>query len=292
MPKALPEGARRVEAVDADAESILVDSSLNCRKYSKRDIGELASKILRDGQLEPIAVRRVTKPEGPRLQLVFGYGRLAAIRYINEMELVTPPLTVRCVVRDGDDKHSFLSSLAENHDREDLTPIDYAYSCDRLITEWGMNQREMAEYFGRTEGWVSMILSLNSLPAKIQKDVHTGKLPASTAYELAKAPEEQRESILEEATREANPETSPPSTGAKEEAAPTRAAVKRKVKQKAGEDTPRTLKEIRGYWETLAEVESGADATELQVLAKSFLEFMDRKIGERAMTKRLEGAVN
>ena len=73
-----------------------------------------------------------------------------------------------------------------NVQRRDLSPCEKARAIQRLleITKWPA--AEVAGKLGLSNGTVSRLLALLSLPEEIRQDIEAGKIPASAGYELSR----------------------------------------------------------------------------------------------------------
>jgi ParB/RepB/Spo0J family partition protein len=189
-----------------DPSLIVVSTGENSRADSERDIEALAQSFLDFDQQEPCGVRRLTDGkvgEEERVKLTFGFRRYFAAMRINEKNLIGKyrtdgqPFKLLCVVSDQeDDEQAFLSTLTENGDRKDLTPIDYAARVIPRLESFGRTRAEIAGILKKSQGWVSETLSLLDLPPWCQGYVGSGVLAVSTAYDIVKLPGPERAAIL------------------------------------------------------------------------------------------------
>lgn len=124
------------------------------RKIDEDAITNLAMDIKINGLLQPILVR----PVADRFEVVAGERRFRACR----LALLK---TVRCVVRELDDKRAFLIAFAENDKRVDLSPMDEAHAFHRMKEKYGMSLREIGEKAGKSHQHVrNRLLLLNLIP--------------------------------------------------------------------------------------------------------------------------------
>ncbi len=75
-----------------------------------------------------------------------------------------------------------------NVQRADWPILDKARSVSRLIEMTGCNASEVARRLGISNASVTRLLSLLALPQEVQRQVASGKLAVSTAYELSRMP--------------------------------------------------------------------------------------------------------
>ncbi|MDB5348987.1 MAG: spo0C 7 [Planctomycetota bacterium] len=74
--------------------------------------------------------------------------------------------------------------LVENALREDLKPVEQGRAYRRLMDGHGRTSRQVAEELQVGQASVVRAPALLDLPASVQEKVTTGRLPASTAYEI------------------------------------------------------------------------------------------------------------
>lgn len=77
--------------------------------------------------------------------------------------------------------------LSENNDREDLDPIERALGIDTMVEQLGGTQA-VADYYGKTKGWVSQQRKLLKLTDDLQQLVSAGEMPIRSARDIAGLP--------------------------------------------------------------------------------------------------------
>src|SRR5206468_12065442 len=85
------------------------------------------------------------------------------------------------VIRHATEHAALEIALIENLQREDLNPIEEAEAYERLITEFGMTQEEVARRVGKNRTTVANILRLLSLPAEVQQWLREDRLTTGHA---------------------------------------------------------------------------------------------------------------
>jgi ParB family chromosome partitioning protein len=134
---------------------------------------ELASSIRQNGVVQPILVR----PIGSRFQIVAGERRWRAARRAG---LDRVPVTVREVP----DAQLLELALIENIQREELTPLEEAQAFQRLQTEFGLTQEEVARRVGRERSTVANTIRLLRLAPPARTLLAEGRIEAGHARAL------------------------------------------------------------------------------------------------------------
>jgi ParB family chromosome partitioning protein len=144
------------------------------KTFSKKDLQELADSIAQYGVLQPIVVREAAE-EG--YELIVGERRLRAARLAGLEKIPT-------LIRDAESKDLAFLALVENLQRQDLDFLDEAQAYERLIKEFGMTQREVAERVGKGQSTVANKLRVLRLPSKVKQAVKEGGLTERHARSL------------------------------------------------------------------------------------------------------------
>ena len=158
-------------------------------RYKEESIKELARSIQTVGLILPI----VAIKEDSGYRVIDGNRRLMAYRYLYEEKGIKKYEKIPCVVVNNvSDLAYFINQTAEK-----WSPITLA----KLALEYrkkGYTLKQIAAACGKNAGYISMLLTLLSLPGKIQKAVENGEIAPRTAYELAKLPPDKALEILDE----------------------------------------------------------------------------------------------
>lgn len=168
------------------------------------DLDDLKASIKEHGILQPIIVSPINAGVGDtvgadeagalqlqdRFRLISGERRYTAAR---DLKLGTVPAIVRTV----EEHHRLEVQLIENLHRKDLTPIEEATGYQRLMSEFGLSQRQLAKRIGRSPAAINQMLRVLSLPDEILLGVQTSEHPAalsrSALLEIAKLPTEKEQ---------------------------------------------------------------------------------------------------
>ncbi|MBC8204892.1 ParB/RepB/Spo0J family partition protein [bacterium] len=140
-------------------------------------IKELAQSIEVNGVIQPIAVRR----HADGYQLITGARRVTASRMAGLQE-------IPAVILEIDSEAQMLEiALVENLQREDLNPMELAAGYQRLMTECGVTQEEVARKVGKGRPTVANTLRLLKLPKEIQDALRQDKITMGHARALLSA---------------------------------------------------------------------------------------------------------
>jgi len=168
LPSRGEEGLQEI-AIDA-----IVPNPYQPRKsFSDATLRELGESMKQSGVLQPVIVRR----QGSKYQLIVGERRWRAARLAGLGK-------IPAVIREATDSESIELALVENLLREDLNPMEEAEAYQRLLTEFGWMQEDLAGRVGRDRSSVSNSLRLLRLPATIQEDLRSGRLTTGHARAL------------------------------------------------------------------------------------------------------------
>lgn len=252
--------ARQVAAVqDRVADSLplaAIQPSPRNPRRATGDVTELAASLREHGLLQPVVVR----PSGAGYELIAGHRRYAAAKLLGWTEIAA-------VVRDETEEQAEILTLVENLQREDLTAKEEATALERLVRERGWTTRQVGEAIKRSHVYVSKRLRVfedQYLAAPVLAD----QLPVSTAEELLRAPESDRQLLVERAVAEAWGQ------------AQARRAVQERGKLLTNPTpTPRLASDIRALTAKLAGLEPGSLPARARRDATQLLEVLARLVG-------------
>jgi ParB family chromosome partitioning protein len=136
-------------------------------------LAELQASIRASGIVQPILARR----RGERYQIIAGERRWRAALALG---LERVPVTLRDVA----DEQLLELALVENVQREELTPLEEAQAFQRLQSELGLTQEEIARRVGRDRTTIANTLRLLRLPRELHELLAKGALDAGHARAL------------------------------------------------------------------------------------------------------------
>lgn len=159
---------------------IFHDSNFNCRgKIAPIDVIDLAKDIEARGLDQPIVVRPFTDQSDPKIKykIVAGHRRHMAFRYNNAE---TIPAYIRA---DLSELAAHMLNLRENLHRVNLNVKQEAHALQFFLEykKEGSQQnlfteKELADIFGQSRGWVQNRKALLTLPDDIQNEAAAGIL--------------------------------------------------------------------------------------------------------------------
>ena len=205
-------------------EQLVVKTGENGR-YTEPDRRPLILKIMAAGRVNvPLVVRKI---EQNQIQLVAGYGRHAAVTFINAhltdgvleklieesgqagITVPTQPIKLPVIAETMSAEEAFLRNISENDDRTATTYVDRAFNIRKAIQVFGKTEDEVRYLYPDESGkpkspaWVSQMMKITTLSKEILADIVTGERSANVAFALADMPEEARAEVLALAKQEA-----------------------------------------------------------------------------------------
>jgi len=157
-------------------------------QFDFEKIQSLANSIKTTGLLNPIIV--VQKDD--HYVLIAGERRLRAVKLLNQTEIlafVKPDQSLS-------EEEKVLITATENLQREDLSPIELAYTYRSLMQVLNIDEKELAERLGTTAQYVKNYLRLLTLCRAVQKALLEKKIGEGHARYLVGLGEEQQEMAL------------------------------------------------------------------------------------------------
>lgn len=163
------------------------------KEFDQAALEDLAQSIAQHGVLQPLLVRPM--PDSS-YQLVAGERRWRAARIAGLNE-------VPVVVHQMDDEQVMVIALIENLQREQLNPAEEARGYQRLSSEFGMTQEQIAEQVGKSRPAVANAMRLLGLPVSVLNQIEKGVLSAGHARAiLSLGQQEKMEAFAEKAAGE------------------------------------------------------------------------------------------
>ena len=263
----------RIDVQTIYPEHLIYDQKHNSRSvpHTEEEIKELAASILEHSQLQPAIGRRV---DGNKVQIVAGFGRCAAIAYINKHLNPKKPMKVLVRVTDMNAEEAFVKSIVENIERAETTPIDDAHAQRRLREDFGWSEAKIAEFYKKSIAHIGQLRKLLVLDTPTKAAIAAGTLPVSVAIDLTELPEAERKPTLAAATVNGtvNGEV-------------VRRAVRQKRQTTGQNGKSLSMKEVRSYFEGKT---GPAEQEHVRKLAEGMMKFIAGKLTEKEMDKMLD----
>ncbi len=159
-------------------------------EFDPDKLRQLADSLSRRRVLQPLLGR--PHPDDPALyQIAAGERRWRAAQ-------LAGLTTVPCVMEDLDDDAMEEIALAENIQREDLSPIDEAAALKRLMQRRGLSLRDVAGLIDKSHVYVTQRLRLLDNP-DITEAVRSGALSPTVALSVDRVAEPARGDLLKRA---------------------------------------------------------------------------------------------
>jgi ParB family chromosome partitioning protein len=157
------------------------------KNFDGYELKTLADSISVSGIIQPLTVR---KGENGKYILIAGERRLRAAK-------IAGLRRIPCVLHRTDEATSALYALTENMQRADLNFFEEAEAIQRLITDFGLTQSEVAVRLGMATSTISNKLRLLKLSPEIQNRLSAANLTERHARALLRLPAEQRDTVLD-----------------------------------------------------------------------------------------------
>ncbi|MFM8820999.1 MAG: ParB/RepB/Spo0J family partition protein [Phenylobacterium sp.] len=150
-------------------------------RFAPEELEALTESIRANGVLQPILVRDHPFNAG-QFELIAGERRWLAAQRAGLH-------AIPALIREMSDVQQLEAAVAENVQRESLTPIEEAWGYQRLIEQYQRTQAQVAEAMGKSRSHVANAIRLLSLPPEIQGMLAESELTAGHARALLGAPD-------------------------------------------------------------------------------------------------------
>src|SRR6056297_299120 len=176
----------RIEKIDTD--KIEPNPHQPRSEFSKENLQELAESIENFGIIQPLIVSK----KDDKYQLIAGERRLRAAKLIDLEQ-------VPAIINNYKEEEVAEISLVENIQRQDLNFLDEALAYYSIMNKFNLNQTEMAEKVGKSQGTIANKLRILKLPEEILALIRKYNLSERHARALLKVDdnEKQKEFIKE-----------------------------------------------------------------------------------------------
>ena len=164
-----PESLREI-----DIDRILPNSHQPRKNFDEAALNELADSIREHGVVQPVVVRPL---DDGFFQLIAGERRWRASQRAGLYR-------IPAVIREAGEHDALELALIENLQREDLNPIEEAQAYERLISDFGLTQEDVARRVGKNRATIANMLRLLRLPTEVQQWLRENRLTTGHAKAL------------------------------------------------------------------------------------------------------------
>ena len=145
------------------------------KEFEDQPLSELAGSIKVHGIIQPLTVRHMG--DGT-YQIISGERRFRASQLAGLKE-------VPAFIRTANDQTLLEMALIENIQRQDLNPMEVAYSYYRLAEDFNLTQQEVAYRVGKQRPTVTNYLAVLNTSPKVQQAVREKKISIGAAKTFA-----------------------------------------------------------------------------------------------------------
>jgi len=146
----------------------------------------LHSPIKKHGLLQPVVVIK----EGDKYILVAGERRLRATKKLGKSK-------IKAIVAPYSKKDLREYALIENIQRENLNPLEIAYSLEALIKEHGYTHEELAKNIGKSRSYVTNLLRILNMPEVVKEALRDNKITLGHAKVMSGLGEDEIEKVVD-----------------------------------------------------------------------------------------------
>ena len=141
--------------------------------FDEQSMQELADSIKEHGVIQPIIVRQVDN----KYEIIAGERRYKA-------SVMAGKTDIPALVKNKDDKESSIIAFIENSQRKDVSPIEEARTCERILSNNDITQEQLAKQLGMSQSTLANKLRLLTLPIEIQDALLHGEISERHARSL------------------------------------------------------------------------------------------------------------
>jgi ParB family chromosome partitioning protein len=170
--------------VELSLDSIVPNRNQPRNNFDDDSLNDLAESIKEFGVIQPIVVRKLNKKD--KYEIIVGERRYRATK---KTSINTIP---SIIVKNVNDVSSLEMALIENLHRDDLNPMEKAYTFKQLIDEFKITHDKLSKRIGKSRAAITNSLRLLSLPEEVQRLIGEGKLSEGHARSLLGIEEEKR----------------------------------------------------------------------------------------------------
>ncbi len=164
----------RFRVIEIPLSNIVPNKNQPRQSFKDDSLAELSDSIKEFGVMQPILVRSLDGYE-EKYEIIAGERRYRASKLAG-MD------NIPCMIaKDVDDTASVEMALIENIHRDDLSPIELAFTFKQLIDEFDITHDQLSQKVGKSRATITNFIRLLSLPVEVQKLVDEQKMSAGHA---------------------------------------------------------------------------------------------------------------
>ena len=179
---------RAFKAIEIDISSITKSEAQARTNFDKEKLSELSQSIIKNGILQPLIVQEVGQDE---YRLIAGERRLRASK---EAGLKSVP----CLIKDVSSRDAAVIGLVENIQRKQLNTTEEAAGYKRLIDEYNLETKDIANLVGKSRSYVSNLLRLSKLSRRVYQALQDEAVTMGQVKPIINLEEEQQDKLLSE----------------------------------------------------------------------------------------------
>src|SRR3989338_5809550 len=162
------------EVIQIAVEKIQANPLQPRGQITPESLVDLVDSIKEHGVLEPLVI--ALTPAG--YQIIAGERRWRAAKLAGLTH-------IPAIIRETTPKGMLEMALVENVQRVDLSPLDRAKGIERLMTEFGLTNSEVAARIGKSVAYISNSIRLLSLPDALKDGLLSGLISEGHARALS-----------------------------------------------------------------------------------------------------------
>lgn len=167
------------EVIEIEVDSLQSNPLQPRGLITPESLVDLVDSIKQHGVLEPLVVAKT--PAG--YQIIAGERRWRAAR-------IAGLKTVPAIIKATSPRGMLEMALVENVQREDLNPLERAQAFVRLMDEFGLTNKEIAERIGKSPAYISNSIKLLRLPDALKDGLLSGLISEGHARALSSIEDE------------------------------------------------------------------------------------------------------
>lgn len=161
------------KVIDVDINKIEPNKHQPRKSFDEESLFEMAESMKNIGVIQPITVKKINN----YFEIITGERRWRAAR-------IAKLKTVPVIVKDYDELERLEVALIENIQRENLNPLEEAFTYKRFSDEFNLNQEAIASKVGKSRAVVANAMRLLNLDKRVQNFIVESKITNGHARAL------------------------------------------------------------------------------------------------------------